>query len=592
MSQGPKILAIDEDRAFQASAAQSFNQFGLFYRFVTDRQKTLGGIQKLKPDLLIVRGDVTAELPQFVFETLCADVSLNRLPIMLLCDDTQDTIFTAGLRSGVVGMLKMPFKATAHLAELRTLMNEMPLRTGVVAGTGDSTVLARLVEHVRRTRRSGVVAFDARTPNEGTATFALGKLETARFKNLSGVEALVAMVAQPQAQWRFSEVGGAVGDGAGVVIEVGESDGEEEEVAVVAGVAVTEPPAPTDDEPLAFEVSLEPPRPSPRPAPVVPMPRLPAIRLLLVDDDESLCRMFQTLFTKHGFMVTTASDGVEGFETALRGEFDTIIADLNMPRMDGWGMLRLLRDDYRTRELPVAFLSCHDDYREQLRAQNAGAQAYFSKGSRLDPLVAQVKKLIEPRETALLKIKSGEGFNVSVASVGPQWLLRELSLNGSTGKLEAKDGWAQYELFFHVGRATHASAVAGRYSADAERAFNAFLASRVAEGTFTPGAYDSPETMNLPTEVLIEHGCGTLNENERRARESLLVSANQMEVNPELYSVYRQVGPKQWLEVARLICEERVPPREVIAAIDASPIEVEETMKDLIRRGVVTLRKA
>ncbi|MBK7863352.1 MAG: response regulator [Archangiaceae bacterium] len=597
-SQGPKILAIDEDRAFQASAAQSFNQFGLFYRFVTDRQKTLGGIRQLKPDLLMVRGDVTAELPQFVFEALATDVSLASLPIVLLCDDVQDAIFTAGLRTGVVGMLKMPFKATQHIAELRTLMNEMRLRTGVVAGSGDSTVLARLVEHVRRTRRSGQITFDGRTPREGTATFVLGKLESARFKTTKGVEALVSMVAQPSAQWRFSEVGGG-GDGTGVVIEVGQEDGADEEVAVVAGVAVadlpeTPPPAPVEDEPLAFEFSLE---PTPtiakaQPAAVAAPKRAQPVRLLLVDDDESLCRMFSTLFTKHGFLVTTAQDGMEGFETALRGEFDTIIADLNMPRMDGWGMLRLLRDDYRTRELPIAFLSCHDDYREQLRAQNAGAQAYFSKGTRLDPLVSQVKKLIAPREATLTQVKSGQPFSVSVATVGPQWLLRELALAQVTGKLDAKDGWAVYELFFIEGRCTHASAVAGRYTADAERAFNAFLASRAAEATFHPGAYDSPASLTLPTEVMIEQGCGTLNENERRVRETLLVTANEMQVNPDLYAVYRQVGPKQWLEVARLICEERVPPRDVIAMLDTSPIEVEETMKDLIRRGVVTLRKA
>ena len=586
MTTGPKILAIDEDRAFQATAAQSFNQFGLFYRFLTDKKKVVGGIKQLKPDLLVVRGDVTADLPQFVFEQLSGDVSLSALPLVLLCEDTSDAIFTGGLRSGVVGMLKLPFKATAHIAELRTLMNEMPLRTGVVAGTGDSTVLARLVEHVRRTRRSGVITFDARTPKEGTATFALGKLESARFKELTGVEALVAMVAQPSAQGRFSEVGGATGDGAGVVIEVGDTGGEDEEIAVVAGVAMQE------DEPLAFgEMSVDKPKAASAAA-VAPSQRTPPVKLLLVDDDDGLCRMFQTLFTKHGFQVTTANDGMEGYETALRGEFDIIIADLNMPRMDGWGMLRLLRDDYRTRELPIAFLSCHDDYREQLRAQNAGAQAYFAKGSRLDPLVAQVRKLLEPRENAHLQIRSGQPFSVSVATVGPQWLLRELSLAKASGKLEAKDGWAAYEMFLNEGQVSHASAVAGRFTAEAERAFNAFIASRAAEATFTPGTFPSPQSLSVPTEVLIELGTGTLNDNERRIREGLLVTASQMDVNAELYSVYRQVGPKQWLEVARLICEDRVPPRDVIARLDTSPVEVEETMKDLIRRGVVTLRKA
>ena len=49
---------------------------------------------------------------------------------------------------------------------------------------------------------------------------------------------------------------------------------------------------------------------------------------------------------------------------------------------------------------------------------------------------------------------------------------------------------------------------------------------------------------------------------------------------------------QKWLEVARLICEEHVPPRDVIARTDASPLDVEETLKDLVRRGVVTLKKA
>jgi DNA-binding response OmpR family regulator len=584
MNEGPKILAVDEDRALQVAAATVFNQAGVHYRFVTDRKKAVGGIKQLKPDLLLVRGNVNTELVSSVLEQVAGDVSLAGLPIALLCDDVTEAPFVAGLRSGIVAMFQLPFIPSKHIPQVKTLIEEMPLRHGVVTGSGDSTVLARLVEHVRRTRRSGVVTFDARTPKEGTASFALGKLETARFKNLTGVEALVAMVAQPQAQWRFAEVGGASGDGAGVVIEVGDStEGGEEEVAVVQGVAL-------EEEPLQrFEMAV--PRASAPESMAMPKRDAP-VRLLLVDDDDSLCRMFSALFTKFGFTVTTAADGIEGFETATRGEFDTIIADLNMPRMDGWGMLRMLRDDYRTRELPIAFLSCHDDYREQLRAQNAGAQGYFAKGTRLDPLVSQVKKLIEPRETALVQIRSKQGFSVSVAAVGPQWLLREMALARCTGKLTAKDGWASYELFLNEGQLVHAAAVAGRFTAEAERAFNAFLASRAAEATFTAGTFPAPQTMTLPTEVLIEQGCGTLNENERRIREGLLVTAGQIEVNEALYSVYRQVGPKQWLEVARLICEEHVPPREIIASMETSPIEVEETLKDLVRRGVVTLKKA
>ena len=53
--------------------------------------------------------------------------------------------------------------------------------------------------------------------------------------------------------------------------------------------------------------------------------------------------------------------------------------------------------------LPGALLAVFCLLAAPARAQNAGAQAYFAKGSRLDPLVSQVRKLIEPRENALLK---------------------------------------------------------------------------------------------------------------------------------------------------------------------------------------------
>ena len=48
---------------------------------------------------------------------------------------------------------------------------------------------------------------------------------------------------------------------------------------------------------------------------------------------------------------------------------------------------------------------------------------------------------------------------------------------------------------------------------------------------------------------------------------------------------------KVYLEIARLICEEKLTPREVIARVEMSPVDIEETMKDLLRRGVVTLKR-
>ncbi|MEW5743724.1 MAG: response regulator, partial [Myxococcota bacterium] len=308
----------------------------------------------------------------------------------------------------------------------------------------------------------------------------------------------------------------------------------------------------------------------------------------------AILQMFSRLFTKHGFEVTTAADGRQGAEAALSREFDVVLADLNMPHLDGWGMLRALRDDFRTRELPIAFISAHDDYRESLRALDAGAQAYLSKGVKLDAIVSQTRKLLEPRAAVEARLGEGQPFSVPVHVVGPQWFLRQLAQRHLGGTLMARDGWASYQLYFGAdGACLHATATAGKFTAAGERAFNAFIASKAAEGDFLPGGIPQVEqNLFLGTEVLIERAASTLNENERRMRESLMLTATQIDVNDELYAVYRQVGPKTWLEAARLICEEKLPPRDVIAHVDISPIDVEETMKDLIRRGVVTLRRA
>ena len=579
MSDGPRILGIDLDKGAHVPIAKAFNQVGLFYRFISDLKKLLGALNQLKPSMIVLFDEIGSDLVNGVLDVVSADVEWAHLPIIVIANDVTDRTFVLGLRTGVVGVLPRPFDGVKHPSGIKHILSELPTRQGSTSGTADSKMLARLVEHLRKTRRSGSLTFDPRTPNEGYATFLLGKLEKATFKKLTGVEALVSMVAQPHAQWSFAEVHGAGGDGAGVVIEVGEGASDEEEEVLIGTIeteaAVTDP----------FEMPFTPARG--QPSPVASM----GAQLLLVDDDEGLCKMFSTLFRKHGFAVTSANDGFEGLAAAQSGQFDAVIADLNMPRMDGWGMLRMLRDDFRTRELPVAFLSCHDDYRDGLRAMNAGAQGYFSKGERMDALVGQVRKLLEPRVLTALQIIDGTDFTCEIGQVGPQWLLAELETRHFDGRIEAKDSFAGYQLYFQGGRCVHATAVAGRYNAEGERAFNAMIGSRNADGVVRFGIAQSPQTLFHPTKELIAKACATLTENEQRMREGLLVAATQIEVNEDLYAIYGKVGPSQWLEVARLICEERVPPRDVIARIDTSPIEVEETLKDLLRRGVVTLKR-
>ncbi len=565
MSDQRRILGLDEDKQHQAAVAQAFSQAGFFYRFVTEGKKALPAVRKMRPELLLIHGEVRSPLVVDTLSALQTDVELAHLPVALLCTDLTDAPFLRGLRSGIVSLMPLPFVPSRDVEHVRALLDELPSRAGSVSGGGDSLELANLVEHVRRTLRSGLLTLElpegGRTI-QGRAAFVKGQLESAELESLRGVEALVTMVAAPYASWKFTEVAGAPGDGAGVVIEVAPATEEQEEVVAIV-----------DDEPLSFE-------PAPRPS---------RMALLLVDDDETLCEMFRRLFEKHGLSVATARDGIEGYRAALTGRFDAVIADLSMPRMDGWGLLKMLRDDFRTRELPVAFLSCHDDYRDSLKALQVGAAAYFAKGARLDGLVDKVRALAQPRADVSRALSSGRDAPIAVAAVGPQWLLRELARLCASGRLDVKDGWMQLQIFLRHGSPFHAYATAGRYSAEGERALFAFVASKAAEARFTRGDFAVPQTLTGSLEAMLSRACAVLNENERQIREGLLVRASRISVDDALYEVYARVGPSQWLEIARLICQEKLPPREILARVDASPVEVEDVIRDLVRRGVVTL---
>ncbi len=586
MSDAPRILLIDEDKVVAARVATVLNRSGFFCRYVGDRKKALAGLRQVKPDLLVMVAELRSEQTSELLSALGADVAAAHQPIALLCQNTREDRFVGNLRTGIVALLPRPFEPGTHVRALEELITGLPRRNGLISGKGDSSELVALVEHLRRTQRSGALRIDPRGPNEGEALFARGVLKSARYGALKDMEALTKLVALRGAAFSFSEVGSEPGGGE-IVIPVEELVVEEEAYVISAAAPDAEAfeiplePAPMEDEPLA-----------PVPAPAVaakPAPTGPRIPLLLVDDDESLCQMFSLLFRKHGYDVTVARDGVEGHERALAASFGAVVADLNMPRLDGWGMLRLLRDDLRTRELPVAFLSCHDDYRESLRALDAGAQAYYSKSTRLEALVRHVGELLAPREHLRAALASPGPVPVNLGVVGPQWLLTQLSSAERSGALVAKDSWASYELFVQNGQPVHAHALSGKHRAEGEKAFNAFIASRGATGTFTPGDGGATRTLEGPLPALLEKATQTLNANEARLKEHLLVRATDIQVNPELYSLYTQVGPKQWLEAARLLCEEKLPPREVLARVEISPIEVEETLRDLVRRGVLSL---
>ncbi len=317
------------------------------------------------------------------------------------------------------------------------------------------------------------------------------------------------------------------------------------------------------------------------------IPQLPA-RILLVDDDPALVKLFAIAMKRAGYEVGTATDGEEGLQQALQVRPNLVVADLNMPRLDGWGLLRALRADHRLGETPVMFLSCHDDYRESLKALSAGAQDYVAKGGKLDAMVSHLQSLLAPRDAFAAALASRDKVSANLAELGPQWALRKLAEAKVTGLLRAKDAFWNVRLGIGAGELVYARAEIGRHQLEGVAALAPLVVLRAGELLFDPAAAIPGRNIQGALEPLLEDAALRNNRNESEALDKLLTRATRVEVDEQLYQLYEQLGPPGCREIAAQF-RQGLTPKEVIAKSDRSPMEIEETVRDLVRRRVLRL---
>jgi len=131
-----------------------------------------------------------------------------------------------------------------------------------------------------------------------------------------------------------------------------------------------------------------------------PQPPAPA-RLLLVDDEPGLRTAVQAYLEDEGFAVTTAVDGEDGWSKAQELLPDLVISDVMMPRLDGYGLLRKLRDDERLGGTPVIFLTAKGMTADRIEGFQAGCDDYIPKPFDPDELVARVRNVVRRQERLL-----------------------------------------------------------------------------------------------------------------------------------------------------------------------------------------------
>lgn len=117
----------------------------------------------------------------------------------------------------------------------------------------------------------------------------------------------------------------------------------------------------------------------------------PTMRILIVEDEPDLLRALTQALREAGYAVDTAEDGEDGLFKAESWEYDAVVLDVMLPKLDGWEVLRRLR---KSKKIPVLMLTARDQSRDRVRGLDTGADDYVVKPFDLPELLARLRALI------------------------------------------------------------------------------------------------------------------------------------------------------------------------------------------------------
>lgn len=162
------------------------------------------------------------------------------------------------------------------------------------------------------------------------------------------------------------------------------------------------------------------------------------IRVLLVEDEQTLAMIIKDTLDAQGFDITTASDGVEGLKKFSEFKPDVLVADIMMPEMDGFEMVRRIRqNDLLT---PVLFLTARSAVNDVVKGFELGANDYLKKPFGIQELIVRIKALAhqatlyqssqQPKSQQLLEIGK-YNLNTTTQHLSFAGLTEELSYRES-----------------------------------------------------------------------------------------------------------------------------------------------------------------
>ena len=130
------------------------------------------------------------------------------------------------------------------------------------------------------------------------------------------------------------------------------------------------------------------------------------MKLLIVEDEERMNKLLVKALRELGYTTDSAFDGEEAIDLYFENIYDLIILDLNLPKCDGFEVLKIIRED--NFQIPVLILSARSEITDKIHGLDEGANDYLTKPFHLDELTARIRALFRRNTLSGKKIEIGD----------------------------------------------------------------------------------------------------------------------------------------------------------------------------------------
>ncbi len=167
------------------------------------------------------------------------------------------------------------------------------------------------------------------------------------------------------------------------------------------------------------------------------------MRLLIVEDEPALAKQLHDMLESYGYSVDIAPDGEEGHFLGSTENYDAVILDLGLPKLDGVGVLEKWRREGKT--TPVLVLTARDSWSDKVSGLDAGADDYLTKPFKMEELLARLR--------ALIRRASGHASaELACGAVTLDTRTSRVSVNGNPIRLTAQEYKLLGYLMHHKGK--------------------------------------------------------------------------------------------------------------------------------------------